>query len=99
MYSITGAVGFIGSHLKAEIPARGIRVVGVDKLESSYGTILSIRRLDRLRSTIPSAQIIEGDLCDPATMDQLVHAGPYSVIFHLAAWPGVKRVRSSPLSM
>src|SRR5579862_9180775 len=77
-YAVTGAAGFIGSHLGEALLARGDDVVGIDcftdyydpalKEENAVG--LDVRRLD-----------LAGDELDFAGFDG---------IFHLAGQPGVR---------
>jgi UDP-glucuronate 4-epimerase len=45
---ITGAAGFIGSHVAEALLARGDQVVGIDNLNDYYSVALKRARLQRL---------------------------------------------------
>lgn len=80
---ITGAAGFIGSHLADALLARGHEVIGVDDL--SLGTRAN------LRSALahPAFRFHEGDLNDPGLVGRRLGAdlaaGPIDTLWHLAA--------------
>src|ERR687888_1189502 len=77
-YVITGAAGFIGSHLAETLQAQGHDVVGIDCFTDYYDPALkeeNARGLDVRRV----------DLAE----DQLDFAG-FDGVFHLAAQPGVR---------
>ena len=46
---VTGAAGFIGSHVSEALLSRGERVIGVDNLNQYYDTGLKLARLDWLK--------------------------------------------------
>lgn len=71
---VTGAAGFIGSHLAAALAASGRRVVGVDRRWSEGGVT-------------PPPWGVAGEL---ASMDLDRLLGGASVVFHLAGRPGVR---------
>ncbi|HEN20835.1 MAG TPA: NAD-dependent epimerase/dehydratase family protein, partial [Desulfobacteraceae bacterium] len=47
---VTGAAGFIGFHLSRKLLEMGIRVIGIDNLNSYYDVNLKMKRLEILRS-------------------------------------------------
>jgi UDP-glucuronate 4-epimerase len=77
-YCVTGAAGFIGSHLAEALLARGDQVVGIDSFTDFYDPAikeenargLDVERLDLAR-------------------DELSFAG-FDGVFHLAGQPGVR---------
>ena len=77
-YAVTGAAGFIGSHLGNTLVARGHDVVGIDSFNDYYdpalkeenASALDVRRLDLAR-------------------DEIDLAG-FDGVFHLAGQPGVR---------
>jgi NAD dependent epimerase/dehydratase len=77
---VTGAGGFIGSHLCEELVRRGASVRALLRYNSrgTYGWLedspLELRR---------PIEIVQGDLRDPDTVDRLVKACQY--VFHLGA--------------
>lgn len=75
---VTGAAGFIGSHLVEGLLRKGYRVVGLDNL--SYG---SLRNLSSVLAN-SQFQFVQGDVRD---VDLLRKAGSKAeAIFHLAAF-------------
>jgi nucleoside-diphosphate-sugar epimerase len=79
---VTGAGGFIGSHLVRRLVAEGARVHALtSNVSSVYPT-----RLIGLRSQIT---LEEGNLCDRSAMDALVARARPEVIFHLGAYTHV----------
>jgi nucleoside-diphosphate-sugar epimerase len=83
---VTGAAGFIGSHLAQALVAQGHEVVGVDCLTSYYGRP---RKEANLRGAAGSGafQFLELDLQE-ANLAGLL--GGADVVFHLAGQPGVR---------
>lgn len=79
---VTGAGGFIGSHLAARLVSLGVRVRGLDNFSTGK------------RQQIPAGvEILEGDVNDVA--GPAVKGA--SVIYHLAALPSVPRSVQRPL--
>lgn len=83
---VTGAAGFIGSHLAERLVALGHAVRVVDNL--STGDEANLAAVTR------EIEFIRGDLCDQAVSRRAV-AG-VSVVFHLAALPSVPRSLKNP---
>lgn len=83
---VTGAAGFIGSHLAQECVARGHRVIGVDSFTTYYDPGLKRANLAEL-DQCPGWSFVEGDLAE-LDLDELL--GGVDVVFHLAAQPGVR---------
>jgi len=83
---VTGAAGFIGSHLSEALLALGHSVRGVDSLAGHYS-----RALKELNLAGPLAHrefsFHERDLLDPG-LGELVEGA--DLVFHLAARPGVR---------
>lgn len=75
---VTGAAGFIGRWVVAELLGRGHEVVGVDDLSAG-----SRRNLDEFASN-PDFTFVEADVCDQSAIDSLVD-DHVSTVFHLAA--------------
>ncbi|HLX38975.1 MAG TPA: NAD-dependent epimerase/dehydratase family protein [Ktedonobacteraceae bacterium] len=83
---VTGAAGFIGSHLSEALVARGFSVIGVDAFVDFYPRAMKEANLVALRSE-PLFKFIEADL-RTADLTQLLDGVDY--IFHLAAQAGVR---------
>jgi len=77
---VTGAAGFIGSHLAEELDRRGDEVIGVDAFTDYYDTA-------RKRENAAGLDVRELDL-ETADVDALV--AEVDGIFHLAGQPGVR---------
>ncbi|MBD3336574.1 MAG: NAD-dependent epimerase/dehydratase family protein [Candidatus Eisenbacteria bacterium] len=83
---ITGAAGFIGSHLAGALLSQGRTVVGIDALDDNYDVRLKEWNLETLK---PESRFrwVAGDLLDLDLDDLLRDA---DTVFHLAARPGVR---------
>jgi len=79
-YVVTGAAGFIGSHLAEELLAAGHDVVGVDSFTDYY-------ERSRKERNAASLDVLEADLA-VAPLEPIL-AGADGV-FHLAGQPGVR---------
>jgi UDP-glucose 4-epimerase len=86
---VTGAAGFIGSHLTDHLLAHGHHVVGFDDL--SAGTMENLAEAQ----TNPRFSFVRGDVCDEAAVDEAI-AGCDAVV-HLAARIGLRMIVASPL--
>jgi UDP-glucuronate 4-epimerase len=83
---VTGAAGFIGSHLSERLIGEGWRVTGIDAFTSYYGRSDKEANLAALR-TESRFDLIEADLVE-APLDHIFSDRP--VVFHLAAQAGVR---------
>ena len=82
---VTGAAGFIGSHLSERLLAAGHEVVGIDCFSDYYARALKEKNLEASRSH-NRFQLEEVDLVD-ASLPALVEGA--EVVFHLAGHPAV----------
>ncbi len=83
---VTGAAGFIGSHLTARLLADGFEVRGVDRFSNYYDEELKRYNLSAVQSR-PEFTCVEDDLIR-LDLDALLEG--VDVVFHLAAQPGVR---------
>jgi UDP-glucuronate 4-epimerase len=83
---VTGAAGFIGSHLCERLTADGWDVTGVDGFTDYYGRADKEENLAGLDHE-PRFSLLEANLCDDAWLPVL---GAGDTVFHLAAQPGVR---------
>ncbi len=86
-YLVTGAAGFIGRSLAAELLARGKTVRGIDNLAT--GKRENLRGLEGM-------QFIEADVNDPKAIAEACRG--VECIFHEAAIPSVPRSIEDPLA-
>lgn len=93
---VTGAAGFIGSHVADRLLARGDRVIGVDNFDPFYARRLKERNLASAR-TSPAFTFIEADCAEPAQMRAGFAQSP-DVVVHLAAKPGVRPSIADPVA-
>jgi UDP-glucuronate 4-epimerase len=88
---VTGAAGFIGSHLCERLLERGHRVIGVDNFDPFYDPAVKRRNLEGFREH-DRFRFLEADIRDrqglEAALDE--EAGDVDVIVHLAARAGVR---------
>lgn len=93
---LTGAAGFIGSHIAQALLARGDTVLGVDNLNDYYDLRLKQARLDRL-CTHPGFAFHRLDISDRQAVDALCAShGDITHIVHLAAQAGVRHSLVDP---
>jgi UDP-glucuronate 4-epimerase len=90
---VTGAAGFIGSHLSEALTARGDAVTGIDNFDPFYPRAEKERNLRKLR-TRPSFSFHALDILDADGIARLLTGD--SVIVHLAARPGVRPSLADP---
>jgi nucleoside-diphosphate-sugar epimerase len=83
---VTGAAGFIGSHLCERLAADGWRVTGVDAFTDYYARSDKVANLDALRQE-SAFDLVERDLLDDGWREALRDT---DVVFHLAAQAGVR---------
>ena len=84
---VTGAAGFIGSHLAERLIEGGARVTGIDCFTDYYPRDLKERNLARLRRAA-AFTLVEASLADVDLSDVLAGV---THVFHLAAQAGVRR--------
>jgi NDP-hexose 4,6-dehydratase len=91
--AVTGAEGFIGSHLVERLVRRGYRVKAM-VLYNMWSSTGWLETLDR--GITGEVDVVFGDVRDPATVIQLVEGA--SVVYHLAAIGSVPYSYSAPRS-
>src|SRR5687768_4316866 len=92
---VTGAAGFIGSHLATRLLERGDAVVGLDNFNDYYDVGLKRARSRRLEH-LANFHLVEGDLADRAAMESLFATGRFDAIVNLAAQAGVRYSLENP---
>jgi len=92
---VTGAAGFIGSHLSERLLAQGCKVVAVDNFDDFYDPRIKRRNIDACLKN-KNFQLLEADIRDSAATDKAVGDG-IDIIVHLAARAGVRPSIAQPL--
>ena len=92
---VTGAAGFIGSHVSEKLLERGDEVVGLDNVNAYYDPTLKEARLERLRR-FPNFRFVRLDLTDRTAMEELFRVERFPRIIHLAAQAGIRDAVSHP---
>lgn len=89
---VTGAAGFIGSHVSEALTQRGDRVIGLDNLNSYYSPERKRANIAEVeRSALPgSFTFVEGDIRDRQLLEPLFAEHAFDGIVHLAAMAGVR---------
>lgn len=93
---ITGAAGFIGSHLTDALLARGETVVGVDDFNDYYDPAVKRRNLaDATKNS--EFTLIELDIRDASALRTAFEKARPEVVVHLAARAGVRPSLQDPV--
>ena len=92
---VTGAAGFIASHVVERLCAHGTRVVGLDNFDPFYPRDLKERNAQACRDA--GAEFVEGDLCDEAFLGDLFARTKPTGVIHLAAKAGVRPSIADPV--
>lgn len=107
---VTGAAGFIGSHLVARLIERGDEVVGLDSINDYYDQRVKYGRLarsgiaqnvirygDKLSSTLcANYRFVQMQLEDKAALDRLFEQEQFDAVCNLAAQAGVRYSLDNP---
>lgn len=83
---VTGAAGFIGSHLVEALLNRGENVIGIDQFNDYYDPNLKRQNILQFKDH-PAFQLVEGEI---QTLDWQALLSDVDVIYHQAAQAGVR---------
>lgn len=89
---VTGAAGFIGSHLAEALCRRGDRVVAIDNFDAYYDPAFKRRNLAEATDGLGSDafEMVEADLRDRDRVDAVFSQRRFDAVVHLAALAGVR---------
>ena len=93
---VTGAAGFIGSHLSERLLNEGAEVVGLDNFDSFYSREIKESNLLLCQSN-EQFKLVEGDIRDAECIDNLCGKEKFDIIIHLAAKAGVRPSIEDPV--
>ncbi len=92
---LTGAAGFIGSHLAKRLLILGCKVTGLDNLNDYYEVSLKESRLEELKK-YDGFTFIKADISDKAVIDKIFAEVKPEVVVNLAAQAGVRYSIENP---
>ncbi|KAJ0914265.1 putative UDP-glucuronate 4-epimerase [Helianthus annuus] len=91
---VTGAAGFVGTHVSVALKRRGDGVLGLDNFNDYYDPSLKRARQALLERT--GIYVVEGDINDAALLKKLFELITFSHVVHLAAQAGVRYAMVNP---
>jgi UDP-glucuronate 4-epimerase len=86
---VTGAAGFIGSHVLRSLKNLNLEVLGIDNFSSYYSTDYKILRLKSLDISL-GKDVVECDIVNHNQIEEKVSSFKPDYIIHLAAQAGVR---------
>ncbi len=92
---VTGAAGFIGSHLSEELLDDGLIVIGLDNFDDFYDPQIKRQNVKGCLKN-KNFQLVEADIRDSVALDKAISSG-VEIIVHLAARAGVRPSIEKPL--
>ena len=95
---VSGAAGFIGSHVSQAFLAGGNTVVGLDNLNDYYDPARKRSNLAEVQKAGGSGSFtfVEGDVRDPVRVHELFAAWKFDAVVRLAAMAGVRASTADP---
>ncbi|XP_071716634.1 UDP-glucuronate 4-epimerase 1-like [Rutidosis leptorrhynchoides] len=91
---VTGAAGFIGSHVSLALKKRGDGVVGVDNFDNYYGP--SLKKTRRALLEFHGILVVDGDINNRRLLASLFDTVEFTHVMHLAAQVGVQYAVHNP---
>lgn len=93
---VTGAAGFVGSHVSLALKKRGDGVVGLDNFNNYYDP--SLKKDRKALVNAHNIFIVEGDVNDMKLLNKLFDVVAFTHVMHLAAQAGVRYAMENPQS-
>ncbi|MEI2695801.1 MAG: GDP-mannose 4,6-dehydratase [Saprospiraceae bacterium] len=86
---VTGAIGFIGSHLCEQLLKQSHKVIGLDNMDPYYEVQKKQENLNLLES-LNGFKFIYGDIRNSFLINEILAANQIQLVIHLAAKAGVR---------
>ncbi|XP_052210818.1 UDP-glucuronate 4-epimerase 3 [Diospyros lotus] len=93
---VTGAAGFVGSHVSIALKRRGDGVLGLDNFNGYYD--IGLKQARRARLERAGVFVVEGDINNADLLRKLFDVAPFTHVMHLAAQAGVRYAMENPSS-
>ncbi|ERN07144.1 UDP-glucuronate 4-epimerase 1 [Amborella trichopoda] len=93
---VTGAAGFVGTHVSLALKKRGDGLVGLDNFNSYYDP--SLKKARKAILARHGMFVIEGDINDARLLAKLFDIVAFTHVMHLAAQAGVRYAIENPAS-
>ncbi|GAV64859.1 Epimerase domain-containing protein [Cephalotus follicularis] len=93
---VTGAAGFVGTHVAAALRRRGDGLVGIDNFNAYYSPSLKRARTQLLKQA--GVFVVEGDINNSTLLTKLFGLVKFTHVMHLAAQAGVRYAMKNPAS-
>jgi UDP-glucuronate 4-epimerase len=90
---VTGAAGFIGSHVAQALLARGDTPIGLDNFDPFYSRDAKLANV----RACGDYELVEADICDAAFVRNIIERTRPDGIIHLAAKAGVRPSLEDPV--
>lgn len=97
MILVTGAAGFIGSHLCDSLLEENFDVIGIDNFDSFYDPDIKKRNLQNFQNN-PQFHFHEASIIDISVLEKIFSQYRISQIVHLAAKAGVRPSIEHPIA-
>jgi UDP-glucuronate 4-epimerase len=88
-YLVTGAAGFIGSHLCQRLATEGNEVIATDNFSDYYDINLKKLRVEKLLTPL-QLKVLSVDISDKNAIGELIVSSKPEVVINLAAQAGVR---------
>ena len=92
---ITGAAGFIGSHLVDALLNKGHSVVGIDNFNDFYLPTIKHSNISK-SSDHTKFTLYQGSILDKSCLDNIIRKHTFTAVIHLAAYAGVRPSINNP---
>jgi UDP-glucuronate 4-epimerase len=92
---VTGAAGFIGSHLAERLLRDGNHVIGLDAFDDYYPRLVKEKNIETARS-YPTFRLVQGDIRNRDDLEAAFGDEHVNAVIHLAARAGVRPSIADP---